>query len=175
MYNGNKFKNAMGAHILKGLFFEEAVNSDRPDTLYTLKEFDHDVPGEKVYLSIHKAYVDMEDTSEYEFAKRYFDGWTHWKRLCACNWFKPFLASMREELDVKLRARALNAMREVASDPSNKSHYQANKNIFDNGLAIAKDNRGRPSKEKIKEEADKLFHLSSEIEEDYDRILGKTN
>lgn len=165
MYNGNKFKNIMGSHLLKALFFEEAVDTDRPDVLYTLKLDDH-----LGYVSIHKAYVAMEDATEYEFALKYFDGWSHWKKLTACNWFKPFLDDMREELEVKLKARALNQIRKAAEDLDNKSSYVANKFIVDQGLHVKKDNRGRPSKEKIVQEANKLFQTKEEVDEDYERI-----
>lgn len=166
MYKGNKFKNVMGAHLLKALFFEIAVDSDRPDVLYTLKLEDHEG-----YPSLHRLYIEMEDSSEYIFAQTYFDNYSHWKKLCACQWFKPYLDDMREELDLKLRARALNNLRDIAEDKANKSNYLANKFIIDNGLAPKRDNRGRPSKEKIKQEADKLFKNSEEVDEDYNRIL----
>ena len=177
MYRGNKFKNAVGAHLLKALFYEMAVDFERPDVLYTLKQEDTaDIQdSSKVYLSIHRLYVEMEDASEYEFAKKYFDNWTHWKKLIECNWFKPYLAEMREELDVKLKARALNSLRKVATDKLNKNHYMANKFIIDHGLGVKSDNRGRPSKEKIKAEADKMFSAKTEIDEDYARISNPIN
>ena len=172
MYKGNKFKNSMGAHLLQALFFETTIDwSEKSDVLYTLKLEDHEVDG-KVYPSIHKAYVSMADASEYEFANKYFDGYTHWKKLCNCNWFKPYLDEMREELEVKLKAEALNRIREIALDKSNKSHYMANKFITEHGLGVKKDNRGRPSKEKIRAEADKLFKSSDEVTEDYNRIIS---
>ena len=170
MYKGNKFKNAQGAYLLKALFFEESSDTDRPDTLYTLKLEDYDVEGEKLYLSIHRAYVALAD--EVKLANQYFDGWAHWKRLCACNWFKPFLEEMREEVDVNVKAKAINAIREVSMNPEDKNSYNANKFLLENGVAIKKDMRGRPSKEKIKQEADKLFVLREEVDEDYERIFG---
>lgn len=171
MYKGNKFKSVVGSHLLKAIFFEEAINTDRPDCVYTLKVEDHEYEGVH-YPSLHRLYVEMEDQSEYEFSKKYLDGWTHWKKLIECNWFKPYLDAMREELDVKIRARSMNALRRIAEDPDNKNHYMANKVIFDNGLAPKSDKRGRPSKEKIKAEADKLFQSSNEVNEDYDRIVS---
>lgn len=171
MYKGNKFKNSVGSHFLKAIFFEEAVNVERPDCVYTLKQEDH-AADNTVYPSLHRLYVEMEDTSEYDFAKKYLDGWSHWKKLIDCNWFKPYLADMREELDIKLRARAVNNLRDIALDPTNKNHYMANKMIFENGIAPKADNRGRPSKDKIKAEADKLFQSSDETAEDYNRIIN---
>lgn len=177
MYKGNKFKNGVGAHLLKALFYEVSEQTDRPDVLYTLKQEDTaDVQDEKrVYLSLHRLYVEFGDASEYEFAKKYFDGWTHWKKLIECNWFKPYLAEMREELDVKLKAEALVNLRSIASDGLNKNHYMANKFIIDNGLGVKKDARGRPSKEKIKAEADRMFQIKDEVNEDFERIKGSVN
>lgn len=173
MYRGNKFKNSVGAHLLQALFFEMCVDVSRPDTLYTLKTEDHDADN-KTYVSIHRAYVDMEDTSEYNFALKYFDNWAHWKKLIECSWFKPHLEAMREELDTKLKARSLEKLKEIAADPLNKNHYMANKLIYENGLHLKKDNRGRPSKVKITEEANKLLQTSEEVNEDYERIFGTT-
>ncbi len=166
MYKGNKFKNIMGAHLLKALFFEMSVDFERPDVLYTLKLEDHEG-----FPSIHRLYVELEDTSEYVFANKYFDNYAHWKKLCACNWFKPYLEDMREELDLKLKQRALERLKAIADDPTHKSHYLANKLIHEEGLQIKKDNRGRPSKKSITEEANKLFKTSEEVDEDYDRII----
>ena len=167
LYKGNKFKNAIGSHYLKALFFEEAVDVERPDVLYTLKLEDHEgLP------SLHRLYVELEDTSEYIFANKYFDNYAHWKKLCNCNWFKPFLDDMREELDLKLKARALEALKVIAGDPDNKNHYMANKLIHDHGLHLKKDNRGRPSKAKVAEEASKLLKTNEEVNEDYERIFG---
>lgn len=165
MYKGNKFKNVMGAHLLQALFFETAVDVERPDCLYTLKQEAHEG-----YPSIHQLYVSLSDASEYSFALSYFDNLSHWKKLTACNWFKPYLEAMREELDLKLRAEALNNLKNIAADKSNKSHYLANKFIIENGLAPKKDARGRPSNEKIKEAASQLFKTSEEVNEDYERL-----
>lgn len=167
MYKGNKFKNIMGTHLLQALFYEQAIDTDRPDVLYTLKLEDHEG-----FPSLHRLYVELEDTSEYVFAKTYFDNWAHWKKLCACNWFKPYLEEMREELDLKLKQRALDRLKAIAEDPENKSHYLANKLIHEQGLSIKKDNRGRPSKTSVVEEANKLFKTSEEVNEDHNRIIN---
>ena len=172
MYRGNKFKNAVGAHLLKALFYEVSEDGTRVDCLYSLKQEDSpDIQdNSRIYPSIHRLYVEMGDATEYEFAKKYFDNWAHWKKLIECTWFKPYLAEMREELDVKLKAVALNSLRSIASDESNKNHYMANKFIIENGLGVKKDARGRPSKEKIKEEANKLFLDKNDVDEDFNRI-----
>lgn len=166
MYKGNKYKNPAGAYLLKALFWEETNDfSDKTDVLYTLKQDDHEG-----YPSIHRLYLEMEDAPEYDFAQKYFSNWTHWSRLTECNWFKPYLLEMRTELDVRLKARALQALRETAADKNNKNSYMANKFIIDQGLGLKKDSRGRPSKEKIRAEADKLFKTSDEVDEDFARI-----
>lgn len=170
-YKGNKFKNAVGAHYLQALFFETSIDfKNRESVLYTLKQEDHEG-----YPSLHRLYIEMKDVSEYEFAKTYFDNWSHWKKLLECSWFKPYLEEMREELDVSLKAEAINKIRLTASNPNDKNYYNANRFIENKGLAIKKDNRGRPSKEKIRSEADKLFKAVGEVDEDYERITGQVN
>ena len=74
MYRGNKFKNAVGAHLLKALFYEVSEDGTRVDCLYSLKQEDSpDIQdNSRIYPSIHRLYVEMGDATEYEFAKKYF-------------------------------------------------------------------------------------------------------
>ena len=162
----NKFKNSNGQHLLLALFFETSVDTDRPNVLYSLKDYDNnDLP------SLHRLYLECNDPTEYSFAKKYFDGWTHWKKLIACNWFKPYLEAMREELEIKMKAEALNNIRYKAGE-NGKDGLAANKYILEKGYVDKDDKRGRPNKETIKREADKLFKDKEDILGDWQRLNG---
>lgn len=175
MYNNgpdfsSQFKNSSGVHYLKALFFETARDEDNKYALYTLKPFDHTV-GDRVFLSISKAYIELNDPTEYLLANKYFDGWLHWKKIRECNWFKPVYNEMKEELEVKIRSNALNQLRLSAKDPKNA--VQVNKYLLDKGWVEKDDKRGRPNKETIKREADKLFKEHEDILDDYGRIAQR--
>src|SRR5690606_3372668 len=123
---------------------------DRDYVLYTLKLEDH-----QGFPSIHRLYVEAGDPTEYEFAKKYFDGWAHWKKIRECTWFKPYLEAIREELEIAIRSKALYELREKSNDP--KSGVQVNRYLLEGGWKDKDDKRGRPSKETIKREAEKIF------------------
>lgn len=167
----NPFKNASGAHLLKPIFFEYD-DAEHLQSVYTLKDYDHEYNG-KSYPSLRKLYVEMEDPTEYEFACKYLDGWTHWKKLSTASFFKPYLKEWREELEVRLRAQALNRMK-VRATSDTKDSMQADKILLVGGWKTPeeKERVGRPSKQKIQEEANKLFAERTVFDEDFERILG---
>lgn len=166
------YKNIMGVHYLKPLFFEMIKDgSEKPLVMYTLKDYDHTVTidgEEKVLPSIKRLFVDLEDTTEYEFANLYFDSFQHWKKIRATEWMKPIYEEMKEELSLKLRARYLKKVKELSDDE--KLGMQANRYLLDHDAPVKEDKRGRPSKAKITEEAEKLFAQVEDINSDYERL-----
>jgi hypothetical protein len=158
----NKFKGLSGAWLTKQLFYETS-GADKSNCLYTLKDSDH-----KGYPSVRRLYIEMEDETEYLFAEKYFGGWPHWKRLLGCSWFMEYLEEIREELSAKLAARNLQKIREKASEGDLRANQYLIEKKWD---PQAKDKVGRPSKEKIKEEAKKLSRIQDEYNEDYSRLM----
>ena len=105
------FKNASGSWYLKAIFYE-MTDSDKSTVLYSLKTEDHKV-GNKVYPSLRRLYLEMNDESEYQFAETYFGGWPHWKRLLSCSWFQDYISDIREELAVRNAAKNLLQIRQT--------------------------------------------------------------
>ena len=169
-----QFKNIMGVHLLKPLFFEQTRDySEKALAIYSLKDQDHEVDG-RVYPSIKRLYVDMEDTTEYEFANTYFDNYQHWKKLKASPWFKPIYEEMKEELALKLRHRYLKKVKDLSDDE--KLGMQANRYLLENDVVDKNvDKRGRPSKKAIEEEASKMVGDALDISQDFERLLGNEN
>lgn len=163
----SKFKNANNVHHLKALFIETAIMSERDKVLYTLKSEDHEL-----YPSIRRLYLECNDPSEYSFASKYLDNWSHFKKLSVCTWFKPILEELREELEMKVRSEALLEIRTVSSDNENKNHFAANRFLLAGGWSPKTDKRGRPSQESIRKEADKLFLAREDIDEDFTRLVS---
>lgn len=173
----NPFKNAGGAHYTKGLFYEH--DQTRMICIYTLSDEDKTVDlsayGRGVVLlpSLRRLYVEAADPTEYSFCKTYLDGWAHWKKMFSSPTLSPHIEEWREELDISLRSANLARIMKVAETPSKES-YQAQKFLTTGGWKETTEKKvGRPTKEKIKQEAEKLFTESSVHDEDFERILGK--
>lgn len=168
----NPYKNHMGIYFTQALFFESNV-TDRAQAIYTLKGYDHEVDG-KIYPSLRKLYVECEDPTEYIFATTYLDGWAHWKLLSSASFFKDHIKEWREELEIRLRAKALLAIREKAASKVDKEAFTANKFLVQGSWKSDEDKQkvGRPTKDKIKQEAEILFKAKTEIDDDYERIMN---
>lgn len=131
-----KFKNKSGAKMLKKIFFE-TTGEDKSTCVYTLKSQDH-----KGFPSLKRLYLEMEDTTEYEFGQKYLFDYSHWLSLTRCTWFRPSVEEWREELRLKLEARYLANLKEIAAK-GGKEGLQANKMLLE---------RVRKPKEAVKRE-----------------------
>lgn len=169
----SKFRTATNQRLTKGLFFEEST--DRNTVVYTLKDQDHTVDG-VTYPSLYRLYMESDDLTEYSFAVSYLDGWEHWQMLCRCSWFKPFAERWREELEVRARSRSLARLRAEAAS-SSKNAYLANRFLVERGWVPKgeKSPVGRPTKDRIKQEAEALFNASNEAKSDLERISKDLN
>lgn len=173
MIDKSLFKNASGAFITKGLFWETALIT-KENCVYTFKDEDieREISGSvRLLPSIRRLYLEINDETEYRFAKECFYSWSHFKKLLECSWFKDYLSDMREELSVMNESRA----REVILKKAESGDYHANKHIVSEITGSRKSTVGRPSKEKIRQEANKLFNENSEILDDYRRITEDTS
>lgn len=162
-----KFRSSISnARLTKSLFFEESYG-DTSSVLYTLKDVDH-----LTYPSLYRKYLEMGDLTEFEFANTYFDGYEHWEMLCRTQWFQPYAARWRKELELKIRAQALRAVQAAAGDKSHKSSYEANKYLLSGNWVTDRGKVGRPSKDEIKKQAEELFLQKTDTEEDFKRITN---
>lgn len=165
----DKFKNSNGVFYTQGLFFETAPSKE--NVVYTLKDQDMKLEDGSVLLSLKRLYLEFEDTTEYEFANQYLGGWPHWKKLVDLKWFVDHVKEWRTELELKLKARSLRAIRAKAEDPDTKESFSANKYLIDKEWVADKRGAGRPTKQSIKDEALKLTKDQEDISEDYKRIV----
>lgn len=158
-----KFKTPQGVFLLKALFFETNGSADKSTVLYTLKDEPHEG-----YPSLYQAYMEMEDPTEWRFANEYLASYQHWKALCECKWFLPYLERWRDELDLKLKGRALLEIQACASDPDRKNSYNANRFLVEGGWKDKTSPRGRGRPRKEEKEAVKAS--ASRLQEDLERI-----
>ncbi len=151
-----------GRPITQSLFLEIGY-SDM--AIYTLKDEDHVYKG-KLYPSIKKLYLKMEDPTEYKFASTYLLGWSHWKRIGENKALRRFIDEWREELELQLRSKAVGAMIESARE----GNYQAAKWLADKGWDVRP--AGRPSKAEVEKERKIAARIDDEFKADVVRLYG---
>lgn len=160
-----KFRNTRNQLITRNLFLEESANLDQ--VMYTLNR-------ESVcdYPSIYRLYIDEEDFTEYNFALKYFESYAHWKQICTCNWFIPYISAWREELELKVKARNLKSLILKAEKDPAIAKYLLNNHWVEKAQANNPVNnlRGRPSKEEIKGHLKLITNEEMMIEEHYERM-----
>jgi hypothetical protein len=157
--------------VTKALFLEQCDKGMEEFILYTLKR-----EPTKGYPSLYQLYMELEDTTEWEFSNLYFGGWNHWKWLLEAPWFMEHLSVWRTELELKIKAKAIKAIKQEA-EYGDKNRFQANKWLIDRNWITNPDGtsshgRGRPSKQEIKQEAHRIASTTKQIDEDLERLLN---
>lgn len=156
------FRDSRGNFITQGLFID--FNFDDKFAVYSMSDEDREYKG-VVYPSLKKLYLEESDPTEYRFANKYLYSWAHWQRICANKILGKQIAEWREELEYKLRAEAVKAMREKAA----AGDTTAAKWLSDKGWEGSK--RGRPSKAEIAKNKAKEKEFEKEMAEDLSRIV----
>lgn len=137
--------------------------------LYTLKDADHQV-GDEVYLSLYKRYLALEDVTEYVFANLYFDSHEHWVLVSETEWMRPHVTRWRIELELQLKSKAMELLKEIAQDTGHKNRFEAIKILMTSGWKD-KPKAGRPDKDSIRKEAKQIAEEEAALSDDYKRIM----
>lgn len=161
----SKYTNANGRPRTLGLFYE-TTDGDKTGVLYTLKDSDHEG-----YPSLFRLYIECGDPTEYDFALAHLEGWRHWQLLSNAPWFVEYVERWRWELELKLRSGAVKRIIDEAKSEG-RAKFQANKFLVDGGWRPPSDKTpvGRPSQERIKQEAERLNEIERQIFEDHERL-----
>lgn len=159
----SKLRASNGVPLTQGLFLEIGYTEH---SYYTTKDEDYLYNG-RVYPSIKRLYLEMEDVGEYEFATTYFLGWDHWQRICNNKVLSLHVEQWRMELELKLRSRAI---KQIMLKSQQEMGIAAAKWIADKGWD--KQAVGRPSKEAIERETKIQSDLQSQYKDDVSRIYG---
>jgi hypothetical protein len=167
MIDKSKMIDSTGRYLTQGLFYE--VEYDHTFAQYTLASNDKEVGG-RTYPSIKRLYLELEDITEYEFANTYFVDFPHWQKICNNSYLRKEIDKWRNELELKLRARALkNLVGQAEKGNFNAAKYIAGKEW--------ESKRGRPSKEEkagvLKKEAELRDELAGEASRVLDFIKAK--
>ena len=127
------FQDTMNRWITSGLFKEIA---QRPDyIIYTLSE-------------ARDLFIECNDPTGYIFSKKYLGGYQHWLALKESPAVAPHILQWEEELEIKLRAEALQ---NIYNDSCGEKSYQASKYLVEGGWKPK--TMGRPSRAAIQKEA----------------------
>lgn len=159
--NKELMTDEMGRYITQSMFLEINYTDH---AMYTLKDNDHIYNG-KLYPSIKKLYLQMEDPTEYEFANTYFCGWRHWQRLLENKLIRKSIDEWREELEYKLRAKGI---KRIIQEVGGTNGMQASKWLADRGWSTR--TAGRPSKAEIEQEKAFASRASEEFTADIVRL-----
>lgn len=146
------FKDATGNYLTQSLFID--FNYQAKYAIYCLADEDKEYEG-VLYPSLKKLYLDMQDATEYLFASTYLGGWAHWQRICNNAILAKHVEVWREELELKLKSVAMQAMLQKA----NGGDFNAAKWLASKGWL---GERGRPSKQELANEKKKRDRQAKE-------------
>ena len=156
-------KDPIGRFLTHAMFFESKSKGYEPT--FTTKEKDHEYKGTK-YISMRRLYLEIEDPTEYLFAEQALGSWDHWQKLCNSALIFEHIKKWREELAVKLKARAIQAMIATATEDGSKGTTAAKWLASEGWL----EGKGRPSKAKVEGAVKKAVRAVSNVESDAARL-----
>lgn len=165
-FSDSEFRLSNRKRLLKGLFYETTM-ADKTGVKYTLKDEDH-----LGFPSLSRLYLQSNDPTEYSFAVTHLESWDHWEMLCECNWFKPYIARWRRELEMKMKSEALSRIMSSAKQ-AGKDTLAANRFLIEKGWEPkqGQTKRGRPTKDEIRDEATRLANTHAQINDDFERVM----
>lgn len=152
----------MGKFRTQSLFLELGYSDE---AIFTLKDNDYEYEGRPL-LSLKRLYLEMEDPTEYTFATEILMGWRHWQRMCENKAIRVHIDEWRDELEVKLRCKAVGD----AIKAARTGNFQAAKWVADRGWI----NRGagRPSKADVQHEKQVQARIDQEYNGDVVRMFA---
>lgn len=116
--------------------------------------------------ALHKAYISLEDPTEYLFSQRLFPSYKAYEEFCLGE-HKEIIECWRRELKAKIKSNALKHILEVSLGETRDS-LQANKLLLDSPWEESP--RGRPSKEDISKELKRNVENNSRLKEDIELL-----
>lgn len=168
------YQASNGNWYTRGLFREQVMlypperrpEIDPPFSLY------RDHPG---CINARKTFVEEGDPTGYKWAMKYLGDWEHWCVLLKCTWFKEALTEWQKELEAKLQSEAMDRIRAIAQDETDKSGLVAAKYLADKAWKDKKtpSTRGRPSAAEITGELKRQAQDKAVEDEDAARIQLK--
>lgn len=163
MIEKSLLRSTNGIPLTQSLFLEIGYTDY---AVYTLKDEDYEYKG-KVYPSLKKLFLEMEDVGEYLFASEHLLGWDQWRRLCENKQVAEHIEKWRYELELKLRSKAIM---EIQQRSKLEKGISASRWLAEKGWD--KRQAGRPSKAEVERETKMQADLQSFYSDDLKRIEG---
>lgn len=126
------------------------------------------------YKEYYKLYIEEDDPTEFSFVKKHIGSLEEWDCICNTSWFKSIILQWRREVELKIKSKALKALRIVASGDT-RDAFVANRYLLDGNWKETKSKRGRPSKQEIQDEVNRQASDTKKIEDDWERIFSTNN
>lgn len=145
--------------LTQGLFVENKYQSGIENSPFTLKEFK---VGDAI--SMYQEYMKFD--TEYEAAQHILGSWTHWKRLCECTWFQPYVGYWRDEMAI--RNEALGKASIIAA--VEEGNVAASKALVE---LENKRGKGRPTKSAVEGEKKRQAAVDTKVSSILERMNGK--
>ncbi len=127
----SSFKDSKGVWLTLGLFGDKAGPYKKGIIFDTLDE-------------ARRKFIELEDPTGVLFADKYLGGYAHWKAVRASKGLCEDIEEWEEELEVRLRSKALIQIKNMS-----EVSFQASKLILDKGWDKK---AGRPTKEAVEKE-----------------------
>ena len=160
------FKDNQGRWRTQSLFVETITASAKEngwEAEFTLKD-----THPSGLTSLRRAFIRSEDPTGYTTAMEYLGSWEHWVRLFENPQFQKELSIWSDEQDVRIRSKAIKAIKDTALTEGSKGTAAA-KWIADKAYLGTK--RGRPSKADIAKETKQQANIKAELKDDAARVV----
>ncbi len=154
----------VGAYRTQSLYLE--TNRSALEPIMTLKEIDWEHKG-VLLPSLHRLYMECNDPTEYKVAMEVFGSWKCWQKQLGNPTIMAYIKDWREELEVELRSKALNALIETSQTEGSRGTAAA-KYLADKGWLKRK--AGAPSKEEKEGELKNQTEIGKRTAEDFARL-----
>lgn len=167
----NPFIANNGHYFTQQLFHERTIGfSDKERTIQPMFTLHKEVEG---LICFGKEYVATLDPSGYKVTQTLLNGdYKHWTTLMGCSWFKEAKEEWDKEIEARLFAEGMDAVRSIKNDDEVPAsvRLQAARMLVQKGYKEKVPNRGRPSKEEVQGELKRAVQEVNEVDKDLERI-----
>ena len=165
------YKDTLNRFFTNQLFLERANPESGYKPIFT---FHDKVDG---YICGLDSFVELDDPTGYQWAKKYLGSFQHFEKLLESAWFKGVFTIWLKELQAKMRGEALANIAQIASSEESTptQRLAAAKYLAERPYELADRkregaSRGRPSKEELKGHLKHLADVSEQTRQDFERI-----
>jgi hypothetical protein len=165
----NKFRAITGQRRTYQMFHENWVLrafSDDQSELPPLYTLNADVDG---LPNFGKIYVKLRDKTGWKISQSHLEDFEHFQLLLKGRWFQTAKEGWDAQIDAALEAEAVDVVRSIAKDDTNKGQLAAARLLLDYSTKKTP-TRGRPSKSEVEGELKRSTEEERTLREDAERL-----